>query len=141
MRIYVAAPFALWPHVRQVYDKIRARSDVITCDWTVGAEDTIGQTDADVSDGVALKAARADAEGVISAEGILLLTLPDKSQGCGMWCELGIGIGLNYATNDPGHRTQKIAICGPQRDRTIFSRFGKRFETEDEGIDYLFAGA
>jgi hypothetical protein len=148
VRVYVAAPFSEWPLVREVQARLRAEGAVISEDWTAGIESLpVGVTDGDVSEEVALAAAIADIEGVISADAILSLTVADKSKGCGQWCELGGAIVarcIGTQNLDAARSamldlscTPRIAVCGPMRDRTIFSRFGKRFAAWEDALPYV----
>lgn len=158
-RVYVAAPFTKWMLVREVQSALRAKGAIITEDWTAGIEALPpGMTDADVSEEMALYAALADIEGVVSADAILSLTVEDKSKGCGQWCELGGAIVarvidkmMRSGSADLSakeiretmvlHEKPRIAVCGPMRDRTIFSRFGKRFTDWHDALPYVLGEA
>lgn len=151
VRVYVAAPFTEWKLVREVQAELRRRGAVITCDWTAQADSAPeGITDADVDEEEAREAAGADIYGVLSCDAFLSLTVADKSKGCGQWAELGAAIALNHWISDgenPPHVQPyrnivykprcRIAICGPQRDRTIFSRFGRRFPNWQDSLPYV----
>lgn len=149
--VYVAAPFSEWKLVREVQAEIRRRGGTITEDWTAGIESLPpGVTDGDVGEEEAREAALADINGVLSADACLFLTVADKSKGCGQWVELGAAIvarqlhqiwgtygegphdKLTHLSSEP-----RIALCGPMRDRTIFSRFGRRFADWRDALPYV----
>lgn len=178
VRVYVAAPFTEWRLVREVQAELRAKGAEISCDWTEGIENLPpGQTDGDVSEEVALKAAIADIEGVLRADACLFLTVADKTLGRGMYVELGAAIvarrmhriwddygsGSNETITDGSYSRDavkqehirlhsrvddyhadiyvlsrpRIAVCGPHRDATIFSRLGKRFADWRDALPYI----
>lgn len=154
-RVYVAAPFTEWPLVREVQAEIRRRGGEITCDWTLEADKyPSSMTDADAPEEVALTAAVADVNGVLSADACLFLTVADKSKGCGMWVELGAAVvsrQLRYVWGEYGGGPHdkltalgddelRIAVVGPMRDRTIFTRFGKRFSSWLDALPYVLGG-
>lgn len=148
-RVYVAAPFTEWPLVRIVQAELRQCGATITEDWTAGIESLPpGLTDGDISEAEAFKAAVADVRGVTSADACIFLTVADKTKGRGMYVELGIAIALNVfgdsasLSSDEGLRERawnqrRIAVCGPHRDSTIFSRLGRRFADWRDSLPYV----
>lgn len=148
-RVYVAAPFSEWKLVREVQAEIRRRSATITFDWTKDIESLPpGMTDGDVSEEVALDKALSEIQGIIDADAFLSLTVSDKSKGCGQWTELGAGIVARLIIEPSPSQTirntltnpaslPRIALCGPMRDRTIFSRLGKRFADWKDALPYV----
>lgn len=144
VRVYVAAPFSEWKLAREVQAALRAEEAVITEDWTAGIENLpVGMTDADTGEDAAMKAAILDIEGVLRADACIFLTVTDKTLGRGMYVELGAAIvarGLNKL--DVPRAIQRgehprIAVCGPHRDATIFSRLGKRFAAWKDALPYV----
>ena len=147
-RVYVAAPFSEWALVREVQALVIAGGGTLSHDWTAGIESLPpGLTDADVSEEVAVAAAVADLRGVWDAEACIFLTVEDKTKGLGMWIEAGFALAVRAAEAHPSHwtfekmithdRHMRIAVCGPQRDRTIFSRLGKRFADWRDALPYV----
>lgn len=152
-RIYVGAPFSEWPLVLEIQTELRRRGAAITYDWAEGASLLPpGTTDADVSEERALEIAIAEIEGVLKADACLFLTVADKSKGAGMWTELGAAIvarRVHDLYENYGYRTTEdsadlrssnwpvIAVCGPMRDRSIFSRFAKRFADWQGALPFI----
>jgi NTP pyrophosphatase (non-canonical NTP hydrolase) len=82
LRVYVASKFTNYLAVREAQQRIREAGHVVTYDWTTHAE----QSDPDP-----VACALADAEGVRSADVLVLLEVPEMR---GAYVELGMALAL-----------------------------------------------
>lgn len=148
--VYVAAPFTEWRLVRTVQAELVRRGATITEDWTAGIESLPpGLTDNDCNDETAIEAALADLNGVTGADACLFLTAADKTKGRGMWVEFGAALACRgyvafgetddqaFFSLEQGGCKPRIAVCGPHRDSTIFSRLAKRFADWQDALPYV----
>lgn len=79
MRVYVATKFEAKGLARTFYEKLRAAGHVITCDWT----------NEDDATSVPRECAFADADGVLSADVLVIAPLTECR---GAWVEFGIAV-------------------------------------------------
>lgn len=136
MRVYVAGAFDDYARIQVAQAELVKRGAEITFDWTtmVGKypPGTIAPEDVQLANAVL------DYEAVVSADAALLCTPDRKDWGCGCWCELGMFVTMKRGGVVAPKRERRLVVTGMQRDRTIFTRFADaRFETDQEGVDYL----
>lgn len=130
MRAYVAAPYSEYRMAREVMALLRAGGVAITHDWTLGAED-LGK-ESDLPSWERREAAREDLDGVGRADFVVLLTVQDKSLGCGMWVEMGYALACRNV----------VVLVGPQRARTVFCELADvSVETAAEAVAYVLSEA
>lgn len=135
-RIYVAAPWASALTARAVMQTFRDKGHAITCDWTdafvaqngQSAGQSAGGSEPEVTTEARVAAAIADFEGVRTADVVVVLSVADKTQGCGMWLESGGALLRGIPT----------VMVGPQNNRSVFHELAvKRFKTVDEAVAYV----
>lgn len=127
MRVYVASPFGEYRRARAAMQTIRSFGGTITHDWT-GEVDRYPNDDAPPD--VRIAHAKQDLAGVRAADVLLLLTGPNKAEGCGCWIEMGGALILG----------KRLVVTGPQRSRSIFCDLAEVvFEEDEDALAYLLA--
>ena len=125
LRVYVAGASKELDRCRGAMKMIERAGGVITLDW-VAAIEAEGLANEGLDNEKRQRYARADFEGVGSADLIWLLASPLASTGS--WTELGIALALG----------KTIVVSGPARERSIFCSLAT-FETDHdlEALDYI----
>jgi hypothetical protein len=132
-KIYVAAPSSDLDRYRRFINLARARGLEVTYDWSPMIVEAQRQrlTDRTISEGFALNAAMADAQGVRDCSVLVLLAPRPGEASIGAWVELGMALGLRTARPT---RKPLIVVAGDRADRqyAIFEELADVFASTDE---------
>jgi len=126
--LYVASASEQLVMVETYVDRLRACGFEITYEWTKDVREGGFKSDDLLSDQERRYSAKMDYHGVKTADLVWVLTPSSKSQGCGMWIEMGMALSLG----------KRVVVSGPLARRSIFAEMAEVVLDQHElAFDYI----
>ena len=126
--IYVASATEQLVLVEHYVDRLRAAGFLITYEWTKDVREGGFKPDVELSEVQRRYAAKMDSHGVKTAGMVWVVTPPTKSQGCGMWIEMGMALALG----------KRVIISGPLARRSVFAELAEAvFDDHEQAFEHI----
>lgn len=130
--IYVASATEQLVLVEHYVDRLRSAGFLITYEWTKDVREGGFKPDVELSDVQRRYAARMDSHGVKMADMVWVVTPATKSQGCGMWIEMGMALALG----------KRIIVSGPLSRRSVFAELAEAvYDDHEHALEHIFKKA
>lgn len=130
--LYLASASEQLLLVEDFVDRLRHQGFQISYEWTKDVREGGFRPDVELSPTQRRYAARMDYHGVKTADLVWVLTPSLKTQGCGMWIEMGMAIALG----------KRLVVSGGLSRRSVFSELAEAcFDEHDQAFQYILSRA